>query len=170
MNATNCFKLNEVRFVDRLADLKGSIPAQEDLAGNDHLFGIDIPVIENDEIDLLIGTGASALHVVSEVRREGDTGFWAGNTWLSWVLFGHDNHQANVVVDKSPEINFVNLIATQDPLEKLTSRYSTLQDTVRSTAWLLKMKRLFCDRAANASAPVLDGPIGAKNTRVLFWH
>ena len=54
MFATNCFKLSEVRVVDRLPDLKGSIPAQEDLEGNDHLSGIDIPVIENDEKDLLI--------------------------------------------------------------------------------------------------------------------
>ena len=113
MNATDCFKLNEVLVVDRLPDIKESIPAQEDLAGNDHLCGIDIPVIENDDIDFFIGTGAPALHVFSEVRREGDTGLLAGNTPLGWVLFGHDNHQANVV-NKSPEINSVSLIATQD--------------------------------------------------------
>ena len=99
MNATDCFELNEVRVVDRLPDLKGSIPAQEDLEGNDHLSGIDIPVIENDEIDLLIGTGAPALHAFSEVRRGGDTGLWVRNTPLGWVLFGQATHQANVVVD-----------------------------------------------------------------------
>ena len=115
------FQLESVRVVDRLPDLSGSIPSTSDALRHEHLSGIELPVIEGNRVELLIGTGAPELHVFSEVRQGGDHGLGAGKTPLGWVLFGHDPvDYTNAVVSRHDEISQVHLVTTHalEPLSE----------------------------------------------------
>ena len=89
------FTLEKVRIVDRLPDMCGSTPAPNDLTDNEHLLNVDIPIIDADRIDLLIGMGSPELHIFSEVCQGSHSTLWAGRTPLDWVLFGCEHEKAN---------------------------------------------------------------------------
>ena len=107
------FTLEEVRIVDRLPDMCGSMPASNDLTDNEHLFNVDIPIIDADRIDLLIGMGSPELHIFSEVRQGSHSALWAGRTPLGWVLFGCEPQKGNTA-GKALGTNHVNLILNQE--------------------------------------------------------
>ena len=99
-DGTHSFHLDVVRVVDRLPNLKGSIPSSTDLLCHDHLSDIQLPDIGGGDVELIIGTGTPELHVFSEVRQGDDTKPWAGKSPLGWVLFGRDFiHAEKEVVD-----------------------------------------------------------------------
>ena len=102
------FHLEEVNVVDRLPNLGGSIPSSDNLLRHEHLADVHIPDIDENEVELIIGTGSPELHVFSEVRRGDATKPWAGKSPLGWVLFGRDN----TCLEQEP-INHVSLITTQ---------------------------------------------------------
>ena len=54
-NGDNPFVLEEVRVIDELPDLTGSIPTISDVLCNEHLFGLEMPVIDKGKVELLIG-------------------------------------------------------------------------------------------------------------------
>ena len=107
MDGVGSFLLEGMRVVDRLPDLSDSIPSAADLTSHEHLSGIKIPIIGEDKVELLIGTGAPELHVFSEIRKGDSTKPWAGKTPLGWVLFGCDQDRPD-----ETQINHVNLIRT----------------------------------------------------------
>ena len=107
------FTLEEVRIVDRLPDMCGSTPASNDLNDNEHLLNVDIPIIDADRIDLLIGMGSPELHIFSEVRQGSHSALWAERTPLGWVLFGCEPEKGNTS-GKALGTNHVNLILNQE--------------------------------------------------------
>ena len=107
------FTLEEVRIVDRLPDMCGSTPAPNDLTDNEHLLNVDIPIIDADRIDLLIGISSPELHIFSEVCQGSHSALWAGRTPLGWVLFGCEPEKGNTA-GKAFETNHVNLILNQE--------------------------------------------------------
>ena len=107
------FTLEEVRIVDRLPDMCGSTPTPHDLTENEHLLNVDIPIIDADRIDLLIGMGSPELHIFSEVRQGSHSASWAGRTPLGWVLFGCEPQKGNTA-GKTLGTNHVNLILNQE--------------------------------------------------------
>ena len=72
------FHLEEVNVVDRLPNLGGSIPSSDNLLRHEHLADVHIPDIDENEVELIIGTGSPELHVFSEVRRGDATKPWTG--------------------------------------------------------------------------------------------
>ena len=94
------FTLGEVRIVDRLPDMCGSTPEPNDLTDNEHLLNVDIPIIDADRIDLLIGVGSPELHIFSEVRQGSRSALWAGRTPLGWVLFGCEPEKGGILPGK----------------------------------------------------------------------
>ena len=74
---------------------------------------IMIPIIDADQIDLIIDMDASGLHVFFEVCKVGDSGLWAGRSPFGWVFFGRDYSYVNTskaVVSDS----HVNLLVSPD--------------------------------------------------------
>ena len=86
----NVFVLENVRVVPRLPDLSGSKPSPEDVGGCPYLAGIEIPKIEADCVQLIIGIDSPALHTFSEIRQDGNSKLRAGKSPLGWVLHGRD--------------------------------------------------------------------------------
>ena len=85
------FSLDNVRVVNALPRLTGSIPSQEDLMQNEHLADINIPIIiQSNCVDLLLGMSSPALHIFSEIREGSNSYLWAGKSPLGWVLFGSE--------------------------------------------------------------------------------
>ena len=59
--------------------------------------------------------------------------------------------------------------AAEDPLKRLTSRYSSLPQAVRSVAWLLRLKQMLRMRSTlGTSTPVAKGPINGKEYNAAF--
>ena len=106
-NGDNPFVLEEVRVIDELPDLTGSIPTISDVLCNEHLFGLEMPVIDKGKVELLIGTGAPELHVFSEIRHGGEAKLWAGKSPLGWVLFGPDDKHRPHTDDRMDCLNLV---------------------------------------------------------------
>ena len=96
-----------------MPDLSQSTPSPINVERNRHLQDIMIPIINAEQIDLLIGMDAPGLHIFSEVRNGGDTSLWAGRSPLGWVFFGrnygHVNTSTAVVSD-----SHVNLLVSPD--------------------------------------------------------
>ena len=119
VNKESSFILDEIRIVETMPDLSQRIPSPIDVEQNRHLQDIMIPIIDAEQIDLIIGMGAPGLHVFSEVRKGGDSSLWAGRSPLGWVFFGRDychvNTSTAVVSD-----SHVNLLVSPD-LEKTVS-------------------------------------------------
>ena len=90
VNEEVSFLLDNVRVVNALPLLTGSIPSQDDLMRNEHLADINIPIIRSNSVDLLLGMSSPALHVFSEVRESSNSYLWAGKSPLGWVLFGSE--------------------------------------------------------------------------------
>ena len=66
----------------------GSTPTTGNLTYSEHLLNVDIPIIDIDRINLLIGMGSPELHIFLEVHQGSHLTLWAGRTPMSWVLFG----------------------------------------------------------------------------------
>jgi len=88
---------------------KESMPSDVDVQRYEHLSGVEIPIIDEERVELLIGTSAPELHVFTEVGKGDSTKPWAGKTPLGWVLFGCDQERSDEV-----QTNQVNLICTGD--------------------------------------------------------
>ena len=119
VNKESSFILGEIRIVETMPDLSQSIPSPIDVERNRHLQDIMIPIIDAEQIDLIIDMDAPGLHVFSEVRKGGDSSLWAGRSPLGWVFFGRDYGHVNTstaVVSDS----HVNLLVSSD-LEKTVS-------------------------------------------------
>ena len=86
----NEFVLQNVRIVPRLPDLSSSRPSLEDVDGCPYLAGIEIPKVEADCVQLIIGIDSPALHTFSEIRQDGNSKLWASKSPLGWVLHGRD--------------------------------------------------------------------------------
>ena len=86
------FPLHDACVTEHLPDISGSIPFAAEISQYDYLTGIDIPSIENNEIELIIGMRTPELHIFSEIRHGGSLGPWAGRTPLGWVLFGPEHN------------------------------------------------------------------------------
>ena len=93
-DGAHSFHLDVVQVVDRLPNLKGSIPSSTDLLCHDHLSDIQFPDIGDGDVELIIGTGSPELHVFSEIRQGDGAKPWAGKFPLGWVLFGRDFFRA----------------------------------------------------------------------------
>ena len=119
VNEESSFILDEIRIVETMPDLSQSIPSPIDVERNRHLQDIMIPIIDAEQIGLIIGMDAPGLHVFSEVRKGGDSSLWAGRSPLGWVFFGRDYGHVNTstaVVSDS----HVNLLVSPD-LKKTVS-------------------------------------------------
>ena len=86
---------------------------------NRHLQDIMIPIIDAEQIDLIIGMDAPGLHVFSEVGKGGDSSLWAGRSPLGWVFFGRDYGHVNTTTAVVSD-SHVNLLVSLD-LEKAVS-------------------------------------------------
>ena len=85
------FSLENVRVINQLPGLSGSIPRQADITTNSHLAGVEIPNLERESrVQVILGMDSPALHVFSKIRQDGNCNLWAGKTPLEWVLDGHD--------------------------------------------------------------------------------
>ena len=85
------FSLENVRVINQLPDLSGSIPRQADITKNSHLAGVEILDLGRESrVQVILGMDSPALHVFSEIRQDGNCSLWAGKTLLGWVLHGHD--------------------------------------------------------------------------------
>ena len=118
-NEESSFILDKIRVVKTMPDLSQSIPSPIDVERNRHLQDIMIPIINAEQIDLIIGMDAPSLHVFSEVRKGGDSSLWAGRFPLGWFFFGRDYSHVNTstaVVSDS----HINLLVSPD-LEKAVS-------------------------------------------------
>ena len=91
VDGNQSFHLNDVCVTEHLPDISGSIPSAADVTHYDYLTGIEIPSIDEKEIELIIGMKTPKLHIFSEVRHGGSIGPWAGKTPLGWVLFGPEH-------------------------------------------------------------------------------
>ena len=113
VNEESSFILDKIRIVETMPDLSQSIPSPIDVERKRHLQDIMIPIIDAEQIDLIIGMDAPGLHVFSEVRKGGDSSLWAGRSPLGWVFFGRDYGHVNtstaVVLD-----SHVNLLVSPD--------------------------------------------------------
>ena len=90
LNETASFTLKGVQVVDRLSDLRSSIPSASDFENYPHLSDVDIPLIDRTTVDLLIGLNCRILHELIERRDAGEDKLCAGRTVLGWFLYGND--------------------------------------------------------------------------------
>ena len=102
LNETASFTLKGVQVVDRLSDLRSSIPSASDFENYPHLSDVDIPLIDRTTVDLLIGLNYRILHELIERRDAGEEKLCAGRTVLGWFLYGNDCYSQS-----SPEENVV---------------------------------------------------------------
>ena len=61
------FHLDVVRVVDRLSNLKGSIPSPTDLLPHDYLSDIQFPDLGESNVELIVGMSTPELHVFSDI-------------------------------------------------------------------------------------------------------
>ena len=125
VNEEVSFSLDNVRVVNSLTRLTGSIPSQDDLMRNEHLADINISIIQSNRVDFLLGMSSPALHIFFEESEGSNSYLWAGKSPLGWVLFGSerrsiedDDHAALVLtrdLDRESEaicpcqLNYVDL-------------------------------------------------------------
>ena len=102
LNETASFTLKGVQVVDRLSDLRSSIPSASDFENYPHLSDVDIPLIDRTVVNLLIGLNYRILHELTERRDAGEEKLCAGRTVLGWFLYGNDCYSQS-----SPEENVV---------------------------------------------------------------
>ena len=86
--------------VDRLSDLRSSIPSASDFENYPHLSDVGIPLIDRTTVDLLIGLNYRILRELIEKRDDGEEKLCAGRTVLGWFLYGNDCYSQS-----SPEEN-----------------------------------------------------------------
>ena len=89
LNEANSYLLDDVLVVDTIADLKSRSPQASDIDESDHLWGVEIPFIEDSaEVELIIGGIDPRFHKLYEVREGGLSSLWAVKTILGWTLLG----------------------------------------------------------------------------------
>ena len=88
--ATGAYHLKSVVVKGALADVSDSAPCLEDLERNPHFTDVEIPIIERDSIDLIIGMNARVLHEIHEKREAGPDQLCAGKSVLGWFIYGSD--------------------------------------------------------------------------------
>ena len=77
------FSLENVRVINQLPDLAGSIPRQADITKNSHRAGVEIPDLGRESrVQVILGMDSPALHVFSEIRQDGNCSLWVGKTPL----------------------------------------------------------------------------------------
>ena len=91
----NTFVLETVRVVPRLPDLGSSKPSPKDADNRPYLAGIEIPKIEADCVQFIIGTDSPTLHTFSEIRQNENFKLMAGSSPLGWILHGCDGTRDN---------------------------------------------------------------------------
>ena len=83
------YPLDDVLVVGTIADLKSRSPQPSDIDESEHLWGVEIPLIENSaEVELIIGGVNPRFHKQYEVREGGLSSLWAVKTILGWTLLG----------------------------------------------------------------------------------
>ena len=100
INETESFVLTDVHVVNKLSDLRTSMPKEIDFEHYPHLSDIDMPIIERDKVDLLIGLNYRLLHEIVEKRDAGEDELCAGRSVLGWFLYGRDKFADNENVQK----------------------------------------------------------------------
>ena len=158
VDGNQSFHLNDVCVTEHLPDISGSIPSAADVTHYDYLTGIEIPSIDEKEIELIIGMKTPELHIFSEVRHGGSFGPWAGKTPLGWVLFGPE-HSASDPAHKVSN-SHVCLLTTQKletfsdvicPCQfehaDLYSRGVSPRQTHKAINWLKAPEFLFMDES-----------------------
>ena len=89
LNEANSYLLDDVLVVDTIADLKSRSPQASDIDESEHLWGVEIPFIEDSaEVELIIGGIDPRFHKQYEVREGGLSSLWAVKTILGWTLLG----------------------------------------------------------------------------------
>ena len=100
--AAGNYELTSVIVKEELADVGTSAPTPEDFERNAHLVGVEIPFLERDKIDLIIGLNARILHEIHDKREAGSDQLCAGRCVLGWFLYGND-----ATVDHMEESNWI---------------------------------------------------------------
>ncbi|XP_077967709.1 uncharacterized protein LOC120346600 [Styela clava] len=105
--AGNSLVLDEVLTVERLPNLKSSIPSVRDTEVNSHFSHVDISDSTHMEVKLLIGSNIPDAHAVFEVKLGKRGQPRAVKTMLGWTLFGPES-------DSNCDNNFENFIHCDD--------------------------------------------------------
>ena len=90
LDGSESYKLTSVIVKEVLADVSSSAPTAGDFERNPHLSDVEIPVIERDQIDLIIGLNARNLHEIHDKKEAGPDQLCAGKCLLGWFLYGND--------------------------------------------------------------------------------
>ena len=88
--AAGTYELTSVIVREELADVGTSAPTPEDFERNAHLMDVEIPFLDKDKIDLIIGLNARILHEIHDKREAGSDQLCAGRCVLGLLLFGND--------------------------------------------------------------------------------
>ena len=99
--AAGTYELTSVIVKEELADVGTSAPTPEDFERNAHFVDVEIPFLERDKIDLIIGLNARILHEIHDKREAGSDRLCAGRCVLGWFLYGND-----ATVDHMEESNW----------------------------------------------------------------
>ena len=91
LRESQSFTLSDVHVVDKLSDLRSSIPTEDDFQRYPYLSDVDIPIIDRENVDLLIGLNYRMLHEIIDKREAGEDQLCAGRTVLGWFLYGTDS-------------------------------------------------------------------------------
>ena len=96
--SSGTYELKSVVVEEALADVSASAPCSGGLERNPHLEDVDIPFIEREHVDIIIGLNARVLHEIHEKREAGPDELCAGRSSLGWFLYGN-----NLTVDSENE-------------------------------------------------------------------
>ena len=90
LDGVEFYELSSAIVTGTLADVSASAPCLEDFDRNSHLVDVEIPVIQRDQVDLIIGLNARILHEIHDRREAGPDQLCAGKCVLGWFLYGND--------------------------------------------------------------------------------
>ena len=78
-----------------MPDFSISKPSPDDVNSRSYLAGIEIPKIEADCAQIIIGIDSPALYMFSEIQPNGNSKLWEGKSPLGWVLRSRDGTSSN---------------------------------------------------------------------------
>lgn len=87
----NSYQLHHIPCIPSLPAHSPSIPRSSITAQHPHLSDIQFPLIERNQIDLIIGADYEQLHQVLESRTDANSQLLAHRTPLGWVLAGRND-------------------------------------------------------------------------------
>ena len=90
LDGVEFYELLSTIVTETLADISASAPCLEDFDRNPHLVDVKIPIIQRDQVDLIIGLNARILHEIHDRRKAGPNQLCAGKCVLGWFLYGND--------------------------------------------------------------------------------